>query len=112
MSAAPLFTFEVSTYSTDTLPEFELRMRYQGRIVWSEKTPVDFGAQNTDDPYEPSSPLTCDDLTWALRRAGWQKQGDWDHDASDPGYLTAKIEPTQYATPHVTLSPSALAALT
>lgn len=107
-----LFTFEVGVYSADAEPEFELRMRHRGQLVWSEKTPVDFGAQNDDYPYEPSNPLTCADLTWALNRCGWHTLGDWDYDATDPGYLMAQIAPTPSAAPQITLSPSVLAGLT
>lgn len=112
MSIATLFAFEVSTYSTDTDPQFEIRMRCQGRIVWSEKTPVDFSNQNNDWPYEPSTPLSPADLECALNRIGWRTVGVWADDATDPGYLTTQVQPTPYATPHVTLSPAMLAALT
>lgn len=113
MSGTPLFTFEASTYATDTEPEFELRMRYQGRLlIWSEKIPVDFGGQNDDYPYEPSSPLTPADLTWALNRKGWRISGEWEGDATDPGYLAAQIAPTPFATPQITLAPGTLAVLT
>lgn len=105
-----LFTFEASVYHTDAEPVFELRMRHRDRIVWSAETPVDFGLQNTDDPYEPSTPLKIADLTWALNRCGWMTLTDWDN-AGEEGFLMAKIAPTDFALPQVTLAPSVLAAL-
>lgn len=111
MTIEPLFTFEAFVYYTDTDPAFELHMRYKGKIVWTDKTPVDFGGQyGTDDPYEPSTPLTFDDLTWALRRAGWRKVGDWDTAGMD-GCVEADVTPTEFAVPQVTLPPAVLAAL-
>jgi hypothetical protein len=109
----PLFTFEASVYYTDEAPKFELMMRFRGRqSIWSADTPVNFRFQyDTDDPYEPSTPLTPDDLTWALLRAGWRIVGDWDSDVTDPGYLSAEVTPTPLAQPEVYLSASVLAAL-
>lgn len=111
MDTPTLFTFEVSTYTTDEDAEFELRMRCQGRIVWSAKTPVDFSAQNNDWPYEPSTPLTPADLEIALNRIGWRTLSAWTDNATDPGYLSAPITPTEWAVPQIALPASVLARL-
>jgi hypothetical protein len=111
MTNEPPFTFEAFVFHADTEPVFELHMRYRNRIVWTDKTPVDFGGQyGTDDPYEPSTPLTFDDLTWALNRAGWRKVGDWDSDIEE-GLMAATVTPTEFAVPQVTLPPAVLAGL-
>lgn len=110
MTIEPLFTFEAAVYHADAEPSFELCMRFGNRIVWTAKTPLDFGLQYTDDPYEPSSRLTPADLTWALNRCGWRKLSDWDS-VGEEGFLMASIVPTEFATPEVSLPASVLAAL-
>lgn len=105
-TAGPRAAFEAVTLD----PEHSMiavRLKFGGEILWFEEMRVSFDAQGyTDDPYEPSTPPSADDLTWFLRGCGWHVVGTWEGSGSS---LWASIRPTEQGGPEVTLPAAVLA---